>query len=71
MINEEMLPIAYLPVYLKKDILAWEEGLKNKSHLLDCLFCELQASINSAYYDNEITEAQADHLRKTFLGLEC
>ena len=70
MIELEMVDIEILPKYLKKDIIAWEEGLKNKSDLLDCLYCELQASINIAYYDNVITENQADYLRKIYLGLE-
>lgn len=59
-----------LPVYLKKDIIAFEEGRKSNSTLLDCLYCELQGSINSALYDNEITEEQAVFLRKKYLGLE-
>ena len=61
---------ASLPVILQKDIIAWEEGLSNNSSLLDCLFCELQASINSAFYAKAITEEQADFLRREYLGLE-
>jgi len=67
---DEQLFEASLPGYLKKDISAWEEGLKNESSVLDCLYCELQASINSAFYANVITEKQADHLRRKYLGLE-
>jgi hypothetical protein len=59
-----------LPPYLKKDIVALEEGRKNDSLLLDCLYCEVQGSINSAFYDNEITKEQAVFLRKKYLGLE-
>ena len=59
----------YLPRYLKNDIAALEEGIKNNSSLLDCLYDEVQGSINSAYYDNQITENQADYLRGKYLGL--
>lgn len=59
----------YLPKYLKNDITALEEGIKNKVSVLDCLYCEVQGSINSAYYDNEITEEEADYLREKYLGL--
>jgi len=58
-----------LPLYLKKDILFLEKGRKNNSTLLDCLYCEVQGSINSAFYNNEITEAEANFLRKKYLGL--
>ena len=58
-----------LPAFLKQDILALEEGRKNNSTLLDCLYCEVQGSINSAFYNNEITEKEAVFLRKKYLGL--
>jgi hypothetical protein len=58
-----------LPTYLKNDILALEEGRKNNSALLDCLYCEVQGSINSAFYNNEITETEANFLRGKYLGL--
>jgi len=58
-----------LPAYLKNDIEAFIEGLKNKSTVLDCLYNELQGSINSAQYDNEITAGEAAALRKKYLGL--
>ncbi len=62
--------IKFLPLYLKKDIAALEEGIKTNSHLLDCLYNEVQGSINSAFYDNEITKEQADYLRRKYLGWE-
>ncbi len=62
--------IKFLPIYLKKDIAALEERLKTKSHLLDCLFCEVQGSINSAFYGNEITREQVSFLRSKYLGLD-
>ena len=68
-IDEQVL-LASLPRSLKKDLLAYEDGLKTNSRVLDCLYCELQASINSAYYGKVITELQADYLRNKYLGLE-
>ena len=59
-----------LPEYLRNDIIAWEEGFKNKSTLLDCLYGELYGSINSALYSYEITDEEARYLRKKYLGLE-
>ncbi|MEG0357175.1 MAG: hypothetical protein RR504_00920 [Christensenellaceae bacterium] len=59
-----------LPQYLKNDIAALIDGLKTKSTLLDCLFGEVQGSINSAFYDNEITREQAEYLRREYLGIE-
>lgn len=58
-----------LPQYLKNDIAAFEEGVRNKSTLIDCLWSEVYGSINSAYYDNEISREQAEYLRKKYLGL--
>ncbi len=58
--------IKFLPLYLKKDIAALEEGIKTNSHLLDCLYNEVQGSINSAFYEKE----QAVFLRRKYLGWE-
>ena len=58
-----------LPAYLINDILALEEGCKSNSPLLDCLYCEVQGSINVAFYNHEITEQEAAFLRKKYLGL--
>ena len=59
-----------LPPYLINDIEALKEGIKNGSSVLDCLYDEVYGSINAAYHDREITNEQAVHLRKKFLGLE-
>ena len=59
-----------LPTFLKNDIIALEEGIENNSTLLDCLYCEVQGSINSAFYSRSLTEKEADFLRKKYLGLE-
>ena len=58
-----------LPKYLQEDIERLKEGIKNNSSLLDCLICEVQGSINSAYVDGEITEEQCDYLyEKIYTG---
>lgn len=59
-----------LPPYLEKDLKAFKEGLKNNSSLLDCLWCELYGSINSAMWDGQITKEQADYLRNKYLWKE-
>ncbi len=57
-----------LPGYLQHDLDAYKEGLRNHSGLLDCLWCELYGSINSAQIDDgAITPEHADYLRKKFL----
>ena len=66
--EEELLEIS-LPPYLKNDIIAFVEGQKNNSRLLDCLYGEVYGSINSAFYSKEITEAEAKFLREKYLGL--
>lgn len=67
--NENFMEIS-LPKYLKDDIDALMKGYENNSTLIDCLYCEVQGSINSALYANEISEEQAVFLRKKYLGLE-
>ena len=68
-IEQQNILMEILPEFLKNDILALEEGRKNKSTLLDCLWCEVYGSINSAFYGHAITENEADFLRKKYLGL--
>ncbi len=58
-----------LPIYLQKDIKAWVKGLEENSTLLDCLWGELYGSINSAYWDREISEEVADYIRYKYLGI--
>ncbi len=59
-----------LPKYLKNDIEAFIKGLETKSNVLDCLYNEVQGSINSAFYSHEITMEEANYLRRKYLGLE-
>jgi len=65
----EMILKKTLPVFLENDIRAFEEGINNNSSIIDCLYCEVQGSINSALYNNEITEHEAKILRAKYLGL--
>lgn len=58
-----------MPKFLKDDIDAFVEGEKNGSTILDCLYCEVQGSINTAFWGNEITEEEANYLRRKYLGL--
>lgn len=59
-----------LPRFLKDDIEALLKGIENQSSLLDCLYNEVQGSINSAFYGNQITEEQANYLREKYLVWE-
>ncbi len=67
--SKQQLAYEYgLPGYLQHDLDAYKEGLRNQSSLLDCLWCELYGSINSAQMDDgAITPEHADYLRKKFL----
>ena len=61
-----------LPKYLEESLMNYKAALKkiaNKEpyYRMDCDFCDLQASINSAEVDQEITEKQASYLRRTYL----
>ncbi len=69
--------IALYPM-LNKDINAWIIAEYQEKHLcdvdvIDCLYCELQSSINGQYYSSgskKISEEQADYLREIFLGIK-
>ena len=63
-----------LPPYLQKSLLdmkiSWaivDSG--KKDHMWDIYWCDLNASINSAEVDQEITHEQADYLRKKYLRM--
>lgn len=56
-----------LPQYLRHDLDALEEGYATGSTLLDCLWCEVYGSINSAEVDQEISHEQAEYLRVKYL----
>ena len=64
--DEEILE-KELPKYLERDLKNLKEGIKNKSKNIDCLYAELQGSINSAYIDGEITEIQCDYLYRKYI----
>ncbi len=59
-----------LPRFLKDDIEALLKGIENQPSLLDCLYNEVQGSINSAFYGNHITEEQANYLCEKYLVWE-
>lgn len=56
-----------LPQYLQKSLDDYIEGERTNSSLWDCYFCDLQASINIAEVDQDISASHASYLRKTFL----
>jgi hypothetical protein len=56
-----------LPKYLEDDIKAFVI-CQEKTPIKLCLYWEeLYGSINTAYYDNYISEAEADNLRRKYL----
>ena len=59
-----------LPPFVQHDIDALLEGIEANVGVLDCLYNELQGSINSAFYGSLISNAQAVFLRKKYLGWE-
>jgi len=59
-----------LPRYLRNDIKAYVQGIKENSSLLDCLWGEVYGSINSALYSYEISDEQARFLRNKYLLLD-
>ena len=60
-----------LPEYLDNDIKALLKGIKEDSNLLDCLMYEVYSSINMAYFENEISGNQDNHLREKYLLMSC
>ena len=64
--NQDYLEIN-LPPYLKEDIQNLVEGRRSNHFALDGLYNEVQSSINVAFYDGRIDEAQANYLRKKYL----
>ena len=48
-----------MPASLQRDLDAYRKGLAEHVSYLDCLWCELYGSINSAQWSGEISEAQA------------
>ena len=63
-----------LPEYLSNSISIFKDGLKksesDSSYLhFDCDYCQLQANINCAESDNEISSEQAWYLREKYLGI--
>lgn len=58
----------HLPVYLQEDIANLMDGRKrNLVMRLDGLYNEVQSSINVAYHNGAIDDAQAGYLRRKYL----
>ena len=58
-----------LPESIRHDLEAYKKGLQEKHCLhLDCLFNELQGSINGAYHGGEISKEQYQYLWKNTFG---
>ena len=59
-----------LPPYLQKSIDELKLRIEKKSTVpLDLLLDDLYGSINSAFWDNEISKEQAEYLRSKYLGI--
>lgn len=56
-----------IPNYLASDIEAYIIGFNDDCTYLDCLWGEVYGSINMAMSSGQITEEQADLLRKHYL----
>lgn len=56
-----------LPKFLQDDIDRLIKGKKEKSLSIDCLYNEVQGSINTAFYGGEISEKQANYLRQKYV----
>ena len=67
--TEELEPLNEqdLPASLQRDLDAYRKGLAENVSYLDCLWCELYGSINSAQWSGEISEDQARGLREKYL----
>lgn len=56
-----------LPPDIRRAIDEFEEGLRNHSPLLDCLWGELYGAINANQWTGNITPEFADRLRQRYL----
>ena len=67
--SEELEPLDEqdMPASLQRDLDSYRKGMAENVSYLDCLWCELYGSINSAQWSGEISEAQADCLRELYL----
>jgi len=58
-----------LPEYLQKDIDLYVHGKETNDTMLDCYYCNLQATINEAEQEQDINSETAWYLREKYLGL--
>lgn len=59
-----------LPRFLQYDLDEFIQGMKDDVTHFDCLWSELSGSINSAFYGGQISNEQAEYLRKTYLYVQ-
>lgn len=69
LINKEIYEKC-LPTYLERDLINLKNGIKDNVSYIDCLINELQGSVNSAFVDGDITEAQCDYLYERYIRME-
>ena len=67
--SEELEPLDEqdMPASLQRDLDSYRKGMAENVSYLDCLWCELYGSINSAQWSGEISEDQARCLREKYL----
>ena len=58
-----------LPPHLDKCINDLKDAVNRKEKYIDTYLDDLYGSINSAYWDGEISEEQANYIRDKYLGL--
>ena len=58
-----------LPPHLDKCINDLKDAVNRKEKYIDTYLDDLYGSINSAYWDGEISEEQAGYIRDKYLGL--
>lgn len=56
-----------LPKFLQDDIENLVNGKNKNLSYIDCLYNEVQGSINTAFYGGEISLKQAEYLREKYV----
>ena len=58
------------PEFLEYSLKMYKKNRNRDCSLIDCYYCELQSSINSAEVENLISSDHANYLRKKYLGID-
>ncbi|MDR2590234.1 MAG: hypothetical protein LBC71_04510 [Oscillospiraceae bacterium] len=66
-LTEDSIVFKSLPRYLQNDLKALNNGYESKPSYLDCLYNEVQGSINAAFHNKEISYITAEMLREAYL----